>query len=528
MDRLAELLDRVESQEFDREAEVADIFSLAATDRPDEPTERAEQPRILDDSDSAPESDGDVPSPDTTADWEFDVYADEGATGDESSASSVLVPPVAPLSGRDVERLAVPAVICNSPGLSELESVLAARRPIPLPSVERKHDSPATDVPAPDSPARIELVPIAPAKEDSQDTARSSKSTLPLPDRASEACSAADPPIDEKPRPTSIVTDSVAPEAAARTDITPVPALRCASKPATGCRNQARPASRELPSTASPTSGLVQDFCVTPRRESPESKATVETKPALASKPARESTPAERADEAPSCLTLAAPNFEESLARQYRTFDYPLAAESPGKSEAETHGASASAASDRKDIPTSSAIEPTQPVREYSHLPETSFELPTGESDALIQACDNSRCVTPASAAAFPSRFVAPDFASIPTDPAGVHMLVVSDIAASPGPSPIDASASTHARPPASETPVLVKDEHPPLDQSQRSLRRMLSIEPRRAGESIAPKRVRSGKPQILNILAVVGGLLTLAALAYVASDLASWFGPIR
>jgi hypothetical protein len=451
MQRLADLLDRVESQEFDREVESADIFSLAETERPDEPSDSAEPPRIIDDSEIAPETDSDFPEPAVTEDWGFDVYADEGATGDESAASSVLVPPVTALSSGEIERLNVPAMVCNSPGPTEFEATLAAQT---------------------NPPRGIETEPEAPAREKNELRAPATDN------HKSDAGVIADIPLAVAAPPLAKETQS--------------PALRGPSKLASARRGTAPPASTPQ------TSGLVQDFAVASRRVSLESEAALEAKakPAATPKPSPESAPTREAAETPGCLTLAAPNFEESLASQFGRFEFPPIAE------------------------------PTRDSGIRADESNANTELDAAQqSDALIQSCDHSRCDTPASAAAFPSRIVAPDFASNPLDPAGVHMLVVSDAAACSAPSSIQASRSSHVTAPARETHEAVTSAESQIDNSHRSLRRSLSIEPRRAGEISAPAATRSGKPQILNILAVIGGLLTLAALAYVASDLASWFG---
>lgn len=412
MQRLAELLDRVESLEFEREAESADIFSLGETDRPDEPPE---QPRIFDDDAGAPGTDVEVPAPDVTPDWQFDMYADEGATGDESAATSVVLPPIIPLSTREIECLTAPSVICNSPSTAAIESELFTPLANPPLSVEQK----------PDVPARNESQPITPSRETDCEPLAS----------PSSLCSGVIEPSEEASRPEPIATETPRIEMPVPNESVPDSTLPRPVKPAPGRREAERRAFLKPLANAPLTSGVVQDYCLAP------SQAPVEP-------------------------------HEDSL----------------------------------------DAVQP-------------GGELSSRRSDGLIQACDNTLCDKPASASAFPSVSTPLPLASEPLASAGVQMLCVSDSAACPTPSPVITSACSHSHSFGRTVHEKAAEHQSPTVLPQRSLRRTLALESPLAGDRVPPAPPKRGGSQLLSILAVIGGLLTLAALAYVASDLASWFG---
>lgn len=120
MQRLADLLDRVESIEFERETETADIFSLGRNDLPEE---TAVQPQIFSGTKSTQwDLNNGSSAQDATAESGRDSEPTRNATGDDLLRTSVVLPPTVPLSFDEIDSLAGLAVICNSPGSVLLDS----------------------------------------------------------------------------------------------------------------------------------------------------------------------------------------------------------------------------------------------------------------------------------------------------------------------------------------------------------------------------------------------------------------------
>lgn len=148
MYRLSELLDRVESLEFEREAEAADIFALGKTDPLEEP---AGQARIFDEIEATPGTDDGSPAPYATAEGDCEVFSTERAGCDESLASCVVLTPIIPLSTSEIESLTAPSVICNSPGAALLDKQSCTE---PIATETRQIEMPGRvdEAPAPISP----------------------------------------------------------------------------------------------------------------------------------------------------------------------------------------------------------------------------------------------------------------------------------------------------------------------------------------------------------------------------------------
>jgi hypothetical protein len=225
------------------------------------------------------------------------------------------------------------------------------------------------------------------------------------------------------------------------------------------------------------------------------------------------------------CLTLAAPEFEESLRLQADPVDYPLGSDLTERLDSVITESTSSAGEDWSSFSAPDPTDSGEPHEDHSDAVQPGGELSSPCSDALIQACDHTLCETPASASAFPSVSAPLPVTSEPIDAAGVQMLCVSDSAACPTPSPIMTSACSHSHSFGRAVHEKATEHRSPTVLPQRSLRRALALESPLAGDRVTPAPPKRGGSQLLSILAVIGGLLTLAALAYVASDLASWFG---
>jgi hypothetical protein len=351
-----------------------------------------------------------------------------------------------------------------------------------------------------DAPAPAECTPdVAPRQTECQPHACES-----------DVCTDVKNATDEKPRPNPIATETRFTKPPIQNVKAPVPKLPRATKNAFDRRELKRAVSPKTSARAPLRSGVVHDYCLTPPRA------------------ALESTPALETSVTPGCLTLAAPTVEEPLGLPCSPRDYPLATEQTGRLETKTDETNSSAVADRSRFHTPDTNDPGEPREVDSHGVRTCGALPAPRSDALIQSLDNSQCNAPASAAAFPSSYPSLEFASKPAGSAGVHMLVVSDLPAFPARRSIQAPACSHSQSPARATRASATEHKLSIDPPQQSRRGTQSLESPPATASVSTVPPKVGGPRIWNILAVIGGLLTLAALAYVASDLASWFDPVR
>jgi len=429
--RLGELLDRVESLEFEREAEAAEIFSIGKTDWQQEP---AGQPRIFKVLEGGPGTDNRFPAQFATAADDRAVHSTERAACDESMVTCVVLPQVIPLSTREVESLAAPSVICNSPGAAVLVDE-PCTKPIALETRRIQRPVPVTEAPAPSS--------------------------------------------------------------------------ACKTSRSLTCRKTERQVASTTSECTAISSGVVQDY-------RPDSlRAILETTPAIGT------------SDTSDCVSLAAPDPGESLNRQCGISNYALTNGLLGKSESGTDDTTTNESADRPSFLSPIDIDSGGLEDHSSHAIEPCRDRAAPNRDDATPPFPNVDRYAPTQAADDPNRFAAPAFGSEPCASPGVHMLVVNDIPIRPTPSLFQASAPAHSRSPAQS--ALVEDTGHDLRtvSPPRSLRRTQSIETSR-GSNVAPVRSSAKGSAVWNILAVIGGILTLAALAYVTSDLASWFGPVR